>query len=64
MTVESPIVREVRDRATALSERYGNDLRRYVEHLREIEAREAHRVRRDAPVALSEQRNEDRKPAA
>ena len=37
MNDESHIVKEVRDRASAISERYGNDLRRYARHLAEIE---------------------------
>lgn len=37
MSEESPIVREVRERAIEISERYGNDLIRYCHHLRERE---------------------------
>ncbi len=44
MSSDSPIVDEVRRRRQELSERYGHDLRRYAEHLREIETRNAVRV--------------------
>lgn len=37
MTVESPIVEEVRRRRMAISERYGHDLRRYCAHLLELQ---------------------------
>ena len=38
MSIDSPIVEEVRRRRRELSEHYGHDLHRYAEHLREIEA--------------------------
>ncbi len=44
MSAESPIVEEVRRRAMAISEQYGHDLRRYAEHLRQIQAENASRV--------------------
>jgi len=44
MSADSPIVDEVRQRAGELSAQYGHDLRKYVEHLREIEARHRARV--------------------
>lgn len=44
MSSESPIVEEVRRRAFAQSEKYGHDLRKYAEHLHEIEQRHRDRV--------------------
>ncbi|MEW6742315.1 MAG: hypothetical protein AB1486_06115 [Planctomycetota bacterium] len=44
MKSDSPIVDEVRRRRQELSERYGHDLQRYAQHLREVEARNAARV--------------------
>jgi hypothetical protein len=37
MKADSPIVDEVRRRRCELSERFDNDLRKYGEHLREIQ---------------------------
>lgn len=37
MNTESPIVDDVRRRATEISERYGHDLNAYAAHLKEIE---------------------------
>jgi phosphoserine phosphatase len=37
MKADSALVEEVRKRAMALSARYDHDLRKYAEHLREIE---------------------------
>lgn len=44
MSSDSAIVDEVRRRRQELSERYGHDLRRYAEHLRELESQHAARV--------------------
>ncbi len=44
MTSDSPIVAEVRKRRCELSERYGNDLRAYYEHIREVQAKYQSRV--------------------
>jgi hypothetical protein len=35
MTYESPIVQEVRERAMKISERFGHDLHKYCEYLRD-----------------------------
>ncbi len=43
-TEESPIVEEVRQRSRELSARFRDDLRAYVEHLREVEAKYIARV--------------------
>ena len=37
MIEESPIVREVRERAMQIEARFGHDLHKYCEHLREQE---------------------------
>ena len=44
MTGDSPIVEEVRARRCILSERYGHDLQKYYEHLREIQSQYASRL--------------------
>ena len=44
MTDNSPIVDEVRARASSISRRYGDDLRAYAAHLREVQSGEAPRV--------------------
>jgi hypothetical protein len=42
MIEEDPIVEEIRRRAMSISARYGHDPRKYLEHLREVQARERH----------------------
>ena len=44
MTSESPIVQEVRERAMKISERFGHDLHKYGEYLREQEKQHPERV--------------------
>jgi hypothetical protein len=44
MTGDSPIVQEVRERARAISARYGDDIDRYCAHLRELEKQFADRL--------------------
>jgi len=44
MTGDSPIVEEVRERRRILSERYGHDLQKYYEHLRELQSQYASRL--------------------
>jgi hypothetical protein len=44
MTYESPIVQEVRERAMKISERFGHDLHKYCEYLREQEKKHPERV--------------------
>ena len=44
MKADSPIVEEVRERATRISERYGHDLKAYARHLKEIEEKYRDRV--------------------
>jgi hypothetical protein len=44
MIADSPIVEEVRKRRCELSERFGHDLGRYYEHLREVQAKYQSRV--------------------
>ncbi len=44
MPDESPIVREVRERAKRIEQRFDNDLHKYCEHLREEEKKHADRV--------------------
>jgi hypothetical protein len=39
MNADSPIVEEVRKRRCELSEKFGNDLRAYYEHLREVQGK-------------------------
>jgi len=50
MSYESPIVREVRDRAMKISERFEHDLHRYCAHLREQE--KAHPERIVTPITV------------
>jgi hypothetical protein len=44
MSLDSPIVDEVRKRRSELSERFGHDLRAYYEHLREVQEKYRTRV--------------------
>ena len=44
MNADSVIVEEVRRRAMAISAKYGHDLQKYAEHLRQIQAENASRV--------------------
>jgi hypothetical protein len=44
MIADSPIVAEVRQRRCELSKRFGDDLRAYYEHLREVQAKYESRV--------------------
>jgi phosphoserine phosphatase len=44
MTEDGPIVEEVRRRAMQISERFGHDPRRYLEHLKLLQEREKDRV--------------------
>jgi hypothetical protein len=44
MSEESPVVQEVRDRAMKISERFGHDLHRYCQFLRERERKNPQRV--------------------
>ena len=39
MSTDSPIVEEVRKRRCEISEQFGNDLRAYYEHLKEVQER-------------------------
>jgi len=64
MNSESPIVDEVRRRAFDLSARYGHDLRKYAEHLREIEAKHRDRVVNQVTVIGSDDRRPGPAPAA
>ena len=53
MSDESPIVKEVRDRAMEISERSGHDLHRYAEHLRQCEQEHQERVVNQITVVAS-----------
>jgi hypothetical protein len=53
MNEDSPIVKEVRDRATEISERFGHDLHRYAEHLRQREQEHPDRVVNQITVVAS-----------
>jgi hypothetical protein len=44
MIEESPIVREVREHAMQIEERFGHDLHKYCEYLREQEKKHPDRV--------------------
>ncbi len=44
MRADSPIVEEVRERARRISERFGDDLQAYAQHLKEIEEKHRSRV--------------------
>ena len=44
MSEDSPIVKEVRDRAMKISERFGHDLHDYCAHLRERQKEHPHRI--------------------
>ncbi len=44
MVEESPIVREVRERAMQIEARFGHDLHKYCEHLREQEKKHPDRI--------------------
>jgi len=60
VTVESPIVEEVRRRRLELSGQWGHDLRRYGAHLRDVEAAHAPKVVSQITVV----RSPDRPPPA
>ncbi len=59
MTADSPIVEEVRRRAAELSARFGDDLRRYAQRLREIETQHAERVVDQVTVVKSPPASEE-----
>ena len=63
MTPDSPIVDEVRKRAAAQSARFGDDLRRYAQHLREIELQYRDRVVDQVTVVPSDAKRQ-RPPTA
>ena len=44
MIEESPIVREVRERALQIEARFGHDLHKYCDHLREQEKKHHDRI--------------------
>ncbi len=44
MSYESPIVQEVRERAMKISERFGHDLHKYCEYLRDQENKHPKRI--------------------
>ena len=44
MTEDSPIVREVRERAVQIEDRFNHDLHKYCEHLRQQEKKHPERV--------------------
>jgi hypothetical protein len=44
MMEESPIIREVRQRAMQIDERFGHDLHKYCAYLREQEKKHADRI--------------------
>ena len=53
MGEDSPIVKEVRQRAMRISERFGHDPRKYLEHLQRLEEREKDRVVSQVTVVAS-----------
>ena len=61
MSADSPIVEEVRKRRRELSERFGNDLRAYHEHLREVQAKYQSRVVDQITVVRSRQVEDESK---
>jgi len=61
MISDSPIVAEVRKRRCELSERFGNDLRAYYEHLREVQATYRSRVVGQLTVVRSRDKTESDK---
>jgi hypothetical protein len=62
MNADSPIVEEVRRRAADLSARFGDDLRSYADHLREIEAQHRERVVDQVTVVKSPATAGERRP--
>ena len=54
MTEESPIVREVRERAMQLEARFGRDLHKYCEHLRKQEKKHSDRMVDQIAIVRSE----------
>ena len=60
MDLDSPIVEEVRQRALRLSERFDHDLRRYAEHLRQVEEACRDRLVDQVTVIRSVERPADR----
>jgi hypothetical protein len=60
MSDESPIVREVRERAMKIEERYGHDLRKYCAHLREQEKKHPRRVVDQITVVRSAEKSTPR----
>ena len=58
MTGESAIVAEIRRRRSELSRRYGHDLARYEEHLREVQREYAGRLVSQVTVVPSDEATE------
>ena len=58
MSDESPIVREVRERAMKIEERFGYDAHAYCEYLREQEKKYPDRVVNQITVVHSQDRRE------
>ena len=61
MIPDSPIVAEVRKRRCELSERFGNDLRAYYEHIREVQAKYQSRVVSQITVVPSRDKKDSQK---
>jgi hypothetical protein len=55
MTQDSPIVKEVRQRAMKISRRFAHDPRKYLEHLKRIQRREKDMVVSQRTVVRSHQ---------
>lgn len=43
MEYESPVIKEVRERRMQISQEFGHDIRRYGQHLMELQQRPEHR---------------------
>jgi hypothetical protein len=62
MSADSPIVEEVRRRRHEISQRYGHDLQRYAEHLREIEEKHRDRIVSQVTVVRPPAGDEGKRP--
>jgi hypothetical protein len=63
MSIDGPIVDEVRQRRCELSERFGHDLRAYFDHLREYQLKYRDRIVDQITIVQSSSTGEKHKAA-
>ena len=62
MSRESPIVEEIRERCLRISEEFGHDLRKYAEHLKEVESKYPERLVNQITVVKASDNSNKTKP--